>query len=103
MVDEHEELNRERTISRRRGDIEALSEVRLFRRELKMLRESLDKDEKDYEERLVKLEADCTEFRRKIAYGKGAMYGLGCAVAAFIYLAADTLKTAAAHIMNLGK
>jgi len=67
---------------RRSNDIADIAEVRLLRHEIRSVQEGLERTKAKLEEeeakdhrRLVTLEAEVAEFKRKFAVGKGFFYG----------------------------
>ena len=74
-MDEHENSHERRTNFRRTNDVADITEVRLLRHEIKSLQEKLEQEEAEDHRRLVALEAEVAEFRRKFNVGKGIFYG----------------------------
>jgi len=74
-VDEHESANERRAGHRRNNDIEDITEVKLLRHEVTTLKERLEREEADDHKRLLALEKEVAEFRRKFNFGKGVFYG----------------------------
>ena len=74
-MDEHENDHERRTSFRRGNDVEDITEVRLLRQKIQTVQEKLDREEASDHRRLLALEAEIAEFKRKFAMGKGFFYG----------------------------
>ena len=74
-MDEHESSHERRGKFRRTHDVEDITEVRLLRHEIKSLQAKLEQEEAEDHRRLIALEKEVAEFRRKFNFGKGVFYG----------------------------
>ena len=97
-MDEHER----RAKHRRTHDVEDITEVRLLRHEIKAVRDKLDQEEASDHRRLLALEIEVAEFRRKFNLGKGFFYGVIAVLGTVSVWLVDHLKEAIVKISNGG-
>ena len=88
-----------RNDSRRTNDTIDVSEVLLLRQGLENLQDKFESQERADRKRLLALEIEVAEFRRKFNVGRGFLYGAVAALGAFGILLVDRIK----ELINLIK
>ena len=78
------------------------AELRLLRHEIQSVRERLDAEEESDHRRLLALEIEVAEFRRKFNVGKGVFYGLIAGLGAGGVFVVDHVKEAVIKLTNGG-
>ena len=81
-------------------DIAAIAELHILRHEIQTLRERLDAEEASDHRRLLALEIEVSEFRRKFAIGKGVFYGLVAGLGTGGVFVVDHLKELADKLIK---
>ena len=93
-MDEHERRNQQR----RTHDVEDITEVRLLRQQIRAVQDKLEQEEASDHRRLLALEIEVAEFRRRFAIGRGFFYGCVAVLGTFGVYLVDHLKEAIAAI-----
>ena len=99
-MDEHESSHERRGKFRRTHDVEDITEVRLLRHEIKSLQEKLEQEEAEDHRRLIALEEEVAEFRRKFNVGKGIFYGSVAVLGTTGVYVVDSMKDAIEKLMK---
>lgn len=83
---------------RRKQDIEEAAELKLMRHEINALLSRFEREDKEDDKRLEALELAVGEFRRRLAYGKGILFGITFMLGALGFVFIEWIKEMYEHL-----